>query len=256
MRLAVEPASPAHNRGNRMSACTIHQGDALTVLKSIPTGTVDAVICDPPYNSSAGGGFKAPARDKYVSGDAQHGLADFAGDQRDQRGFTAWLAMVYADCLRAARPGASLLAFTDWRQLPVSSDAIQAGGWIWRGIIPWNKPVNRPKRDGFRASCEYILWATHGEPYRHSPSIYLPGLLTGSQPHGNKRRHITEKPVNIMAELVKIAPEGGMILDPFCGSGSTGEAALAAGRRFTGIEISRHYAGVAAERLGTQTHQP
>lgn len=232
-----------------MPSCSIHQGDALTLLATIPTGTVDAVICDPPYNSAAGGGFKASARDKYVSSDAQHSLADFAGDQRDQRGFVAWLSMVYADCLRAARPGASLLAFTDWRQLPASSDALQAGGWIWRGIIPWHKPVNRPRKDGFRAACEYILWGTRGEPYQHSPSIYLPGLLNGSQPRGPKRRHITEKPLDVMAELVSIAPEGGLVLDPFCGSGTTGEAALAAGRRFIGLEISGHYANVARDRL-------
>lgn len=234
-----------------MTSYTIHRGDALTILQTIPTGTVDAVICDPPYNSSAGGaGVRASARDKYVSGDANHDLADFAGDQRDQRSFTAWLAMVYADCLRTARPGASLLAFTDWRQLPVASDAVQAGGWIWRGIIPWHKPINRPRRDGFRAACEYVLWASKGEPYRHAPSIYLPGLLNGSQPSGKKRRHITEKPVGVMAELVKICPEGGLILDPFCGSGSTGEAALTTGRRFTGIELSAHYAAIAEERLG------
>lgn len=232
-----------------MDTYSIHQGDALTILATIPTGTVDAVICDPPYNSAAGGGFKSAARDKYVSSDAQHDLADFAGDQRDQRSFTAWLSMVYADCLRTARPGASLLSFTDWRQLPVASDAIQAGGWIWRGIIPWHKPVNRPRRDGFRSACEYVLWASHGEPYRHAPSIYLPGLLTGSQPKGPRRRHITEKPIEVMAELVKICPEGGLILDPFTGSGSTGEAALAAGRRFTGIELSPHYAAIAEERL-------
>jgi site-specific DNA-methyltransferase (adenine-specific) len=232
-----------------MPSCDIRQGDALTVLATIPTGTVDAVICDPPYNSSAGGGFKQSARDKYVSGDAQHSLADFAGDQRDQRSFTAWLSMIYADCLRAARPGASLLAFTDWRQLPVSTDAIQAGGWIWRGIIPWHKPNHRPRRDGFSAACEYVLWATKGEPYRHEPSLYIRGMLTGSQPVGKKRRHITEKPVDVMAELVRIAPEGGLILDPFAGSGSTGEAAVAAGRRFIGIEISSHYADVARQRL-------
>lgn len=239
-----------------MDACTIHHGDALKVLTDVPTGTVDAVICDPPYNSSAGGGFKVPARKKYVSSDAQHSLADFAGDQRDQRSYTAWLSMVYTECLRAARPGASLLAFTDWRQLPSSTDAVQAGGWTWRGIIPWHKPVNRPRRDGFRSACEYILWATHGEPYQHAPSIYLPGLLNGSQPSGKKRRHITEKPVDILAELVKIAPEGGLILDPFCGSGSTGEAALGAQRRFMGIEISRHYAEITRERLaGLTEHQ-
>ncbi len=52
-----------------------------------------------------------------------------------------------------------------------------------------------------------------------------------------------------MDELVQICPPGGVVLDPFAGSGSTGVAALQAGRRFVGIELSRHYHQVAEQRL-------
>ncbi|WP_201296777.1 site-specific DNA-methyltransferase [Nocardiopsis sp. FR26] len=233
---------------------TIHHGDALTVLPTLPTGSVDAVITDPPYNS----GGRTPAakrgdtaRGKYVSGDALHDLADFAGDNRDQRGYRYWLALLLCESLRITRPGGSALVFTDWAQLPATSDALQAAGWIWRGIIPWHKPISRPQKDGFKRECEYVLWASHGEPYRHAPTVYLPGYLRASQPRGDKRKHITQKPVEIMRELVKIAPEGGVVLDPFAGAGSTGEAALAEGRRFVGVEVTKHYADVARERLAT-----
>ncbi|MDW4909415.1 DNA methyltransferase, partial [Streptomyces sp. ADMS] len=56
-------------------------------------------------------------------------------------------------------------------------------------------------------------------------------------------------PVEIMQQLVQICPEGGTVLDPFTGSGSTGVAALREGRRFVGVELSSHYAGVAEQRL-------
>ncbi|MFD6421730.1 DNA-methyltransferase [Streptomyces sp. NPDC060198] len=234
-----------------MTDWTLHRGDALTLLPTLGE-LVDAVICDPPYNS--GGRTNAErrsqgARDKYVSGNAQHTLADFDGDSRDQRGYTHWLGLVLGETHRLTRPGGSLLVFTDWAQLPATSDALQAGGWTWRGIIPWRKPINRPVANGFRRECEYVLWGTRGEPLRHAPTIYLPGWLEGSQPRGKARVHITQKPVDVMRQLVRIAPEGGLVLDPFAGSGTTGVAALQEGRRFVGIEQSPAYATTAGERL-------
>lgn len=245
---ACDPA-----KGTFMPTWTLHTGDALTILRNLEQ-PVDAVICDPPYNS--GGRTNAArrsetARGKYVSGDAQHQLPDFDGDTRDQRGYSYWLTLILADAYRIARPGASCLVFTDWAQLPATSDVMQAAGWIWRGIIPWHKPISRPVKDGFRRECEYVLWGTRGEPYRHAPTIYLPGFLSGSQPRGHQRRHITQKPLTVMRQLVQIAPPGGLVLDPFTGSGTTGEAALLEGRAFLGIEQSPVIAAGARDRLGT-----
>ncbi|MDX2700574.1 DNA-methyltransferase [Streptomyces ipomoeae] len=232
-------------------AWTIHTGDALLILDSVET-PIDAVICDPPYNSGGRTNTQRrsqSARDKYVSGDAQHQLPDFDGDNRDQRGYTHWLTLILAHTYRLARPGASALVFTDWAQLPATSDALQAAGWLWRGIIPWHKPISRPVRNGFRRECEYVLWGTRGEPYRHAPTVYLPGLLSASQPRGANRHHITQKPLAVMRHLVQIAPPDGLVLDPFTGSGTTGEACILEGRSFLGIEQSPAIADTARTRL-------
>ncbi len=79
--------------------------------------------------------------------------------------------------------------------------------------------------------------------------VYLPGHFTGSQPRGHARQHITQKPIEMMQQLVRIVPADGLILDPFTGSGTTGAAALMEGRQFLGIEQSAHYAGIARDRL-------
>ncbi|MBP2704381.1 site-specific DNA-methyltransferase [Microbispora sp. RL4-1S] len=235
---------------------TIHHGDALAVLPTIPADTVDLVLTDPPYNS--GGRTNAEraaqsARGKYVSSDAGHQLADFPGDNRDQRSYTLWLSLILAECLRASRPGASALVFCDWRQLPATSDALQAAGWTWRGIIPWHKPISRPQRDGFRRECEYVLWGSNGQPHRHAEPLYLPGLVTGSQPRGRGRVHITQKPVDVLRQLIAVCPAGGTVLDPFAGSGSTGVAAALEGRSFVGVELTAHYANVARQRIAEAT---
>lgn len=236
-----------------MTDAQLHRGDALALLPTFPVGAADVVIADPPYNS----GGRTPserrtqsARDKYVSSDAKHSLADFAGDNRDQRSYGYWLSLILAECYRITGPGGIACVFTDWRQLPSTTDALQAAGWVWRGVITWQKPNNRPRRGGFRQSTEYIVWGTHGALLAERNPVCLPGLLTGSQPSGGTRVHITQKPVAVMRELVKVCPPGGTVLDPFTGSGSTGEAAIAEGRRFIGIEQTEHYHNIAANRLG------
>ena len=70
----------------------LHQGDAITILPTIETASVDLVVADPPYNSGGrtqSDRTRESARGKYVSGDPEHLLADFAGDNRDQRSYTA-----------------------------------------------------------------------------------------------------------------------------------------------------------------------
>jgi len=58
-----------------------------------------------------------------------------------------------------------------------------------------------------------------------------------------------------LEQLVRIRPEGGTVLDPFTGSGSTGVAALREGRKFVGAELSSHYADVAERRLRAELTQ-
>jgi site-specific DNA-methyltransferase (adenine-specific) len=235
-----------------MSGYTLHRGDALLLLPTLPAGCVHAVITDPPYNSGGrtpNDRTGASALRKYVSGDAASAqLPDFAGDSRDQRGYIAWMSLILANCLAATVDGAPLLVFSDWRQIPANSDALQAAGWIWRGIIPWHKPIARPMRGGFRRSCEYVLWATNGPVDGAANPVYLDGIVRGSQPRKG-RVHITQKPLEVMRELVQVCVPGGVVLDPFAGSGTTGVAALMEGRGFLGIEQSRRYHTTAERRL-------
>jgi site-specific DNA-methyltransferase (adenine-specific) len=69
--------------------------------------------------------------------------------------------------------------------------------------------------------------------------------------------HESKKPVDLMERLVRYAcPEGGLVLDPFCGSGTTGVACANVGRRFIGVERELDYAEVAALRVTDAEGQP
>lgn len=210
-----------------------------------------ALITDPPYSS---GGFTRGDRagdpsKKYMTSDSASAgaLPTFSGDNKDQRAYFAWSCLWLGMALDACEPGSPMVVFTDWRQLPITTDAVQGGGWVWRGVVPWIKPSARPQLGRFTASAEYALWGSHGPmPSTGTP---LPGYWLGMAPNAKVREHLTEKPVDLMRMLTRIVPPGARVLDPFAGSGSTGVAALLEGRRFVGIERSERYAEIAARRL-------
>ena len=106
------------------------------------------------------------------------------------------------------------MVFTDWRQLPLTSDALQIAGWTWRGIIPWDKTEScRPQLGLYRNQAEYVLTATHGG-YDKSVRLCPPGVV---------REPI--RPTTLVAARNK-------------------------GHTAVGIELSSDYHRIATDRLG------
>ena len=225
----------------------------MIALRGMPSCSVDMLLADPPYCSGAAvrTDRNRSARDKYRSRAACM-LDDFPGDQRDERSFLLWSHLWMSEAWRALRPGCSAIVFSDWRQLPNTADAMQVAGFVWQGVVTWHKPINvRPQPNSFRSECEYALWFSKG-PIDRTPSAsakYLLGFYEVAAPHGSARLHITEKPVALLRDLMAIAPDGGTVLDPFMGSGSTGVACAETGRSFVGIEMTEHYYDVARARI-------
>lgn len=184
---------------------------------------------------------------KYEQSGQALSRADFAGDTRDQRGWGHWCALWLAEALRVSRPGSFLAMFCDWRQLPTATDAVQAGGWVWRGLIPWVKPGARPTLGRPTNSAEYVVWATNGAAPLEGECH--PGYLIERVSQADKH-HMTGKPTDVMRALVRLCPRGGVVIDPFAGSGTTLVAAALEGRRGLGFEITEHYAAVARDRIG------
>lgn len=225
-------------------------GEALRVLRDMDDETIDLVIADPPYSS--GGQYRGDrmqsTHTKYVQTDTIADRPDFAGDNRDQRSYLAWSTLWLSECLRLLKPGRLCLVFTDWRQLPTTTDALQAGGFIWRGIIAWDKTEAARPILGFSAQAEYLVWGSRG-PIDLGVNVYLNGVLRAATPRGDARIHQTEKPLGLLEQLVAVAPPGGLVLDPFAGSGTTLAAALNRGRRGIGIEIDGDWVERAGIRL-------
>lgn len=222
---------------------SLYKGDALWVLPHLPSGSVDAVLTDPPYCSGAAGlaGKQAPPAQKYQNTTTSQQFPALLGDGKDQRSFYAWASLWLSECWRIAKDGSPIMVFTDWRQLPVMTDAIQAAGWHWLGVFPWIKPTCRPQKGRFRAACEYVVWGCKGRLPTSGPC--LPGVFQyGVKP--SERVHITTKPQKLIEEMLAIVPQGGTVLDPFHGGGTTGRACAATGRKCIAVERSKAYVAI------------
>jgi site-specific DNA-methyltransferase (adenine-specific) len=230
-------------------AWTIHHGDCLEVMRSLEPCSFDAVIADPPYSSGGllRGDRLASTTSKYVQTGSKHAIPDFSGDNRDQRGYLAWSTLWMSEARKVARPGAIIAVFTDWRQLPITTDAVQAGGWVWRGIAVWMKKTARPAKGRYSQQSEFVVWGTNGP--RESEGTCGRGAWLAATPPSSGRVHITQKPQEVMNGLVSILNPGDRVLDPFAGSGSTGIACVCAGIDFVGIEMTQHFCDLARKRL-------
>lgn len=151
-----------------------------------------------------------------------------------------------------SKQGAIAAVFVDWRNIAAMIDALQAAGWIYRGIVVWNKGNARNMPGRFRQDCEFIVCGTNGaKAVDWTPGFTsFQGFYNEKSVPGKMKKHQTEKPVGLLEKLVAICPSDGLVCDLFMGSGSTGEACIKTERNFIGIEMEEVYFEVAKERMG------
>jgi len=242
---------PTHGIDQSFTGAKIIHGDLLHVLPTFEDGLFGGIICDPPYASGAAdqnSKAKSTAQ-KYTSVKSGNPLPDFEGDSKDQRSWTHWMTEWLTEARRATKVGAPICMFIDWRQLPSMTDALQWAGWIWRGILVWDKTNSRPQRGRFRQQAEFVVWGSNGHMPADRKAPVLPGVYRQAMPAHVKRIHQTEKPLGVMRDMIKIVEPGGIILDPFAGSGTTVLAAKLEGYPSVGIELSKHYAEASQARV-------
>ena len=241
------------------------EAEMLSTMQGMPAGSVDCLVADPPYSS--GGAFRSDrnaAPEAKYRGWSQDGdgtsrkptatYASFGGDNRDQRSYLMWSTLWLSEAMRLCRGGAHSFVFSDWRQLPTTTDALQAGGWVWRGVLVWDKKIGRPMRGRFRNHLEYVAWGSNGA-LADDQNEYPSTLISASPPTSSEREHLTQKPVDLFREMLSVIPPNSLILDPFTGSGSAGVAALALGHRFIGLEQSAEYCAFARRRIADAAAQ-
>jgi site-specific DNA-methyltransferase (adenine-specific) len=228
----------------------MYLGDALNVLSMLEADSVSAVITDPPYCSGAATeAHKGSATHQGLRAETIQGgrFQWFAADNMTTSGLVWLMRGLSVEAARVVDAGGSLLAFCDWRMMINLAPAMESGGWRLRNLCVWDKG-HFGLGTGFRPQHEMIIHLTKRAPVFHHAGYS--NVLDCPRTGRAEQEHPTEKPVALMRALVEVtAAPGGVVLDPFMGSGTTGVAAVMTGRKFIGVEVLPENFEIACARI-------
>lgn len=259
---------------------TLYLGDCISVIAELPDVSVDSVVTSPPY---------AEQRKTTYGGIAEKDYPEFTVNwMHEMKRVLKPNGSIIINISPHIKNG-ELSDYVLRTRLAVRED-----GWKEVGEMIWHKPNGMPTGSRFkpRRSWESLLWyGKHGQPYSDAkangrPSTRATGVRTGSAAregwshtpvggqstpavtrctdvvsiHTGERvdglRHPAKYPVALAEWCAKlITPQGGTVLDPFNGSGSTGVAALRNGWYYVGIDTVPEYVEGTRERLERVTNE-
>jgi site-specific DNA-methyltransferase (adenine-specific) len=156
----------------------------------------------------------------------------------------AWLEPAFAEMYRVLKPGTFCLSFYGWNAADKFIAAWRAAGFRIVGHLVFRKRYASSARFlRYEHECAYLLAKGHVQLPETPLSDVQDWIYTGN------RLHPTQKAVDMLKPLVEtFCAPGGVVLDPFCGSGSTLVAARESGRGFIGIELDRRHHRMASGR--------
>jgi len=241
------------------------QGDCLDLMKNIPDKSIDMILCDLPY------GTTACAWDVVIPFDKL--WEQYKRIIKDNRAIVLFGAEPFSSKLRMSNldwykydwiwvknkavgfVNAKLKPMNKHEVLSVFSNGKTSNGnknnmlYNPQGLIPYNKP----NKSGNKKGKDNTYWrpSTDGKVYIQKYTNYPTTVLKFQKPH--KAVHPTQKPVALCEYLIKTyTNEGETVLDNCMGSGSTGVACVNTKRSFIGIELDKHYFKVADKRITNQ----
>ncbi len=210
---------------------SLKHGDCLQILPTIEAGTIDAIITDPPYGIDYQSSWCEKKKPKIAN---------------DTRPFIWFLH----DAYRVLKDPGCALIFCRWDVQNIFKDAMEAAGLTIKSQVIWDREGHGmgDLTGSFAPQHDVIWFGTKGD-YKF-PGKRPTSVIRSTRINGEALCHPNEKPVELMADLIaSTVPKGGVVLDPFAGSGSTGVAALKIEREFIGIELDRNHYETAYRRL-------
>src|SRR2546421_7383166 len=246
--------------------------DGIAELAKLPTESVDLVFADPPYNLQLQGDLKRPDDSRVDAvDDAWDKFSSFSAYDDFTR---AWLMA----CRRVMKREATLWVIGSYHNIfRVGAILQDLGFWILNDVV-WRKSNPMPNFRGrrFTNAHETLIWAARepgGKGYTFNYEALKAGnediqvrsdwtipLCTGEERlkgQDGKKLHPTQKPEALLARVILSASRpDDLVLDPFCGSGTTGAVAKRLDRRFIGIEREKSYPRAAGERIAAVEKLP
>lgn len=206
------------------SVNTVMHGDCVALMRRMPSASVDFILTDPPYLV---------------------GYRDRSGRTVQNDNNESWLKPSFAEMHRLLKPGTFCVSFYGWNRVDRFMDAWRAAGFRIVGHMIFRKRYASSSRF-FKYQHEAAYLLAKGNvalPAQPIPDV-IDWVYTGN------RLHPTQKPVESLKPLIdSFCKPGGLVLDPFCGSGSTLVAARALGCNYLGIELAAEHHRTASRRM-------
>lgn len=218
--------------------------DCVEAMKGMADNSVDAIVTDPPYGT---------ASESKVQKHGDNPLTDF-NLEWDVVLPVQWLVDAYRVCV----PGGACIAFTDNREVTTLWRAMEAAGWRPLQTLTWVKSNPPPQpRQNFCSGVETAIFARKpGKVHCWNGGGATVNWREYPLTSNSERVHPTQKPLALMSWLVSLVSDPGhVVLDPFCGSGTTGVACVNLGRNFIGIERDPAYFELMKTRIETRQTQ-
>jgi len=242
----------------------LYQADALELLRRMRDESVDMIFADPPYFLSNGGITCVSGKMVRVDKGGWDKSQGIIGDHNFN---ILWLDQ----CRRILKPNGSIWVTGTSHNIHSVGYALQVLDYKILNDIAWYK-VNPPPNLAcryFTHATETILWAAKSVKSKHTFNYPLMKeqnegkqmqSLWHIQPPGKSEKrhgkHPTQKPEALLWRIVAASTSPGeLVLDPFCGSATTGVACARLGRRFIGIEREQEFLKLAKNRLAEETRQ-
>lgn len=202
----------------------VFQGDCLKHLASLSANSVDCVLTDPPYLISY----------KDRSG------RSIANDDND-----VWVAPLFDELYRVLKDNSFCITFCALPSIVAFMQAAQSAGFRSIGQLIWPKRYST-SRYHLAFKHEQALVFAKGKPAKPEKAL---STIQKWHYSGNEL-HPTQKHTDVLKVLIEhFTKEGDLVLDPFCGSGSTLVAAKQLSRHYIGMELDESYVKTALERL-------
>ncbi len=251
-----EPPAPFYASPD--DSLRLYQADALELLRRMQDESVDMIFADPPYFLSNGGVTCVNGRMVKVD---KGGWDKSTGITGDHNFNLLWLDQ----CRRILRPNGTIWVTGTSHNIHSVGYGLQVLDYKILNDIAWykiNPPPNLACRY-FTHATETILWAAKSAKSRHTFNYPLMKEQNGGKqmqslwsitPPGKSEKrhgkHPTQKPEALLKRIVEASTHPGeLVLDPFCGSATTGVACARLGRRFIGIERETEHLELAEKRL-------
>ena len=199
-------------------------GDCVSIMQSLPANSIDFILTDPPYLV------------RYQDREGRSIQNDSNSD---------WLMPAFSEAYRVLKQDHLMVSFYGWTQVDKFFHAWRSTGFRIVGHLVFRKQYTSKSRF-LRYQHEQAYLLAKGNPA-------LPENPVGDiidMPYSGNKLHPTQKPVAALKPLIEaFTKKEDLVLDPFCGSGSTLLAAKVLTRRYLGIELDAQYHAAAGKRL-------